>query len=125
MIFIYIANLIITVLVTTLLLIFKNLDSITIVLNIIMLVLSLEIPTFYLLLTNRKQLNKNDNELLAPSGIISFIAFIVNVAFYSIMIGIHSKSLKSTILFTIIFNVIIAVLMLITKSITNYIRKQH
>lgn len=125
MIFIYIANLIITALVTTLLFVFKSLDSITLVINIIMLALSLEIPTFYLLLANRKQLSKNDNELLAPSGIISFVAFIVNVGFYSIMIGTHSENFRCTILFTIIFNTIIVVLILIVKNLTNYIRKQH
>ena len=82
-------------------------------------------PTFYLLLANRKKLDKNDNELLVPSALIVIFAFIVDVLFYSISILAKSQNIKLFVLYTIIFHCVIISLLLITKSLTDYIRKQH
>ena len=96
-----------------------------IILNIIFLLLTLEIPTFYLLLSRRKKLDKNDNELLVPSFILCIFMFMVDLIFYSICVGIDSQNFDLFILFTIIFHIVMAALFLIVKSATNYIRKQH
>ena len=125
MIFVYIANLILSSLVGILLLLFVDLSSFVVGMNISFLVLSLEIPTFYMLLANRKKLDKNDNELLVPSALITGFAFIVNIIFYSICIIVKSSNLKLFTLYTVIFHCIIFSLLLITKTFTDYIRKQH
>ena len=125
MIFVYIANLILSSLVGILLLLFVDLSSFVVGMNISFLVLSLEIPTFYMLLANRKKLDKNDNELLVPSALITGFAFIVNIIFYSICIIVKSSNLKLFTLSTVIFHCIIFSLLLITKTFTDYIRKQH
>ena len=125
MILIYISNLLLSTLVGTLLFVFVDIGNITVFLNIVFLILSLEMPTFYLLLANRKKLDKNDNELLVPSALIVIFAFIVDVLFYSISILAKSQNIKLFVLYTIIFHCVIISLLLITKSLTDYIRKQH
>lgn len=122
---IYIANFIISALVGTLLFVFVDVSSFAVGMNISFLILSLEIPTFYMLLANRKKLDKNDNELLVPSALISGFAFVVNIIFYSICIIVKSNNITLFTLYTIIFHCIIFSLLLITKALTDYIRKQH
>ena len=122
---IYIANLIISALVGTLLLISKDLSDTTIFLNIILLILTLETPTFYLLMTNRKSLDKNDNELLAPSALIVGTAFLINIIFYSTCLILNSSDLKLLILYTVIINCIMVSILLVVKALTDYIKKQH
>lgn len=122
---IYIANFIISALVGTLLFLFVDVSSLVVGMNIAFLILSLEIPTFYMLLANRKKLDKNDNELLVPSALITGFTFVVNIIFYSVCIIVKSNNLKLFILYTIIFHCIILLVLLITKALTDYIRKQH
>lgn len=122
---IYVANFIISALVGTLLFVFVDVSSFAVGMNIFFLILSLEIPTFYMLLANRKKLDKNDNELLVPSALITGFTFVVNIIFYSICIIVKSNNLKLFILYTIIFHCIILSVLLITKALTDYIRKQH
>ena len=125
MIFLYIANAIITVLTGTLLFVYTNLDSAAVILNIIFLLITLEIPTIYLLLAMRKKLDRNDNELLVPSLLLTIPIFLIDLIFYSVCVGIHTDNLKLFILYTIIFHCIASSLLLIVKGLTNYIRKQH
>ena len=122
---IYIANFIISALVGTLLFVFVDISNITVCLNIISLIIVLEIPTFYLLLANRKSLDKNDNELLVPSALITGFAFLVDVIFYSVCLLVNSANLKLFVLYTVIFHCIIVSMLLTVKSLTDYIRKQH
>lgn len=125
MILIFIANLILSLLIGTLLFVFIDVENLATCLNIIFLILTLEIPTFYILLANRKKLDKNDNELLVPSALIAGFAFVVNIIFYSICIIANSDNLKLFVLYTVIFHCIISSLLLITKALTDYIRNQH
>ena len=122
---IYIANFIISALVGTLLFVFVDISSVVVCLNIVFLILTLEVPTFYLLLARRKSLDKNDNELLVPSALITGFAFFVDIIFYSICLLAKSTNLKLFILYTAIFHCIIVSFLLIAKSLTDYIRKQH
>jgi hypothetical protein len=122
---IYIANALITILVTSLLLIFKDINNYVQVFYIILLAITLEIPTIYSILAFRKKLSRNDNELLVPSFLITLFMFIVDSIFYSICIGINNESIKLLILYTIIFHVIITSILLVIKAMTNYIRNQH
>ena len=78
---IYVANFIVSALAGTLLFVFVDVSSFAVGMNISFLILSLEIPTFYMLLANRKKLDKNDNELLVPSALITGFTFVVNVIF--------------------------------------------
>ena len=121
----YIANFIISALVGALLLVFVDISCLTTCLNIIFLILTLEIPTFYLLHANRKSLDKNDNELLVPSALITGFAFLTNLIFYSVCLLANSENLKLFILYTVIFHCIIASLLLIVAYLCNYIRNQH
>ena len=122
---IYVANFIVSALAGTLLFVFVDVSSFAVGMNISFLILSLEIPTFYMLLANRKKLDKNDNELLVPSALITGFTFVVNIIFYSVCIIVKSNNLKLFILYTIIFHCIILSVLLITKALTDYIRKQH
>lgn len=122
---IYVANFIVSALAGTLLFVFVDVSSFAVGMNISFLILSLEIPTFYMLLANRKKLDKNDNELLVPSALITGFTFVVNIIFYSVCIIVKSSNLKLFILYTIIFHCIILSVLLITKALTDYIRKQH
>lgn len=125
MIFAYVANFLITALTGTLLFIFKDLNSVALILNIVFLLLTLEIPTIYLLFATRKKLDRNDNELLAPSLIVAIFIFIVDLIFYSICIAVNASSWKLFLLYTAIFHCIGIAVLLVIKGLTNYIRKQH
>lgn len=122
---IYISNAILTALIGTLLFVFLEINSVAIALNIVFLLLTLEMPTFYLLVANRKSLDKNDNELLVPSALVVGFAFIVNLIFYSVCIGVATASWKLFVLYTTIFHSVIAAILLCVISLTNYIRQQH
>ena len=125
MITFYIANAIITLLVGVLIFVFSIVDSVIFALNIIFLLITLEIPTFYLLFVGRKKLSSNNNELLAMSILITLFMFITNLVFYSICIYIHSTNCKLFLLYTAIFHSVIAVVLLIVKGATDYITKQY
>ena len=125
MILIYVANIIVTLLVGTLLFVFNPIDSVVFALNIVFLLITLEIPTGYLITIKKQKISKNDNEMLIPSILVTGFMFIVNIVFYSVCIGVHSNNCKLFILYTIIFHSVIISTLLIIKSITNYITNQH
>lgn len=121
---IYISNALITILVGTLLFIFKDLSNPVYVANIVCLLVTLEIPTLYLLSVHRL-LKRDDRETIMPSLFFMIFVMVVDIVFYSISIACYSTDLKLLILYTSIFHVIVAAILLIINAITSYIRKQH
>ena len=121
----YLANAVITILVGGIIFCFSQGFTVAKIINILLLLLTLEIPSIYFFFLRVSKLNRNDNELLAPGIVTVGFIFLTDAIVYTMALCVEAISLEVLALYTVIFHCIMGALLLVIKGLTDYIRKQH
>lgn len=118
-----ISNVILVLVVGLLVGLFIDLSNEVIVFNYVWLLITLIIPSIYLLLSTRKKLDASINEVLIPSLCVTSVYFILSLIATGLLLGLNKSNLMLSIIIEIVLLSIYLIVLLVVLSCTSYIRK--
>lgn len=118
-----ISNVILVLVVGLLVGLFIDLSNEVIVFNYVWLLITLIIPSIYLLLSTRKKLDATINEVLIPSLCVTSVYFILSLIATGLLLGLNKSNLMLSIIIEIVLLSIYLIVLLVVLSCTSYIRK--
>ena len=118
-----ISNVILVSVVGLLVGLFIDLSNEVIVFNYVWLLITLIIPSIYLLLSTRKKLDATINEVLIPSLCVTSVYFILSLIATGLLLGLNKSNLMLSIIIEIVLLSIYLIVLLVVLSCTSYIRK--
>lgn len=120
-----ISNAVLVLLIGILVGVFYNFNSTPHIITFVLLLLTLSIPSIYMMIASRTNLNPELSNLLAPSLIWTACFFLANLIATIIMLCVKTLSWKALLITELVIVCIYVIVLLILCFGTNYIKKVY